>query len=958
MMSAPDHYEHPRELSSALLLSLPTFVAPPNAFRRYADQLQVELLDRVRLLDSIKVADLERGHFHVTLADTQGPLTLAITTDTHTLLTLSLWAGGTTLLGLSSPFGAAGAAMGHSRPFRFKLADHVKDGWLCVREGQHDVAVTDESLKADASAAAPGGDNDGFRIHMLMAVLPSSKLSKHRMRYCIEEFKNISIQARTSDLIKGLTQPIFDSLSPVRTGATGRTYSSLSINSFLPPSFPPSREASPTSRSETISMLSVPSVPEAPAAEEEEEEEEEEEKEETAVDASPYSHVVAVGGPRTEASPRTTHTKPSVDIDVARGMAEMPSPTTKGFIQRGKIETPIELPSYGKQYSRKVDHPKTDTRLAELYTPPRPAAEIPTAGISPPPSPPPKKGIGLSYAKTSKPKGPSLAAAKTAEISTTRTSRHKQPIDERRSTLPKMSKSNRMSGSSTRHGSSSRPPSPEAPPARGGEAISTAPGSQTRRSGERLHETAAPIAEVENPLVAYCISRTSRGRSSSALLSTDNKRMAARTADLPQSPSPLSSTDGKQMATTSQQLYDGSHGSGNVSLPKRQRDAYDEQKDGSCSMADRLEEAAFDEQEQLRRQLAQLQQQLTSVEHRAQKTENQCEALRYGLVRQAKHSALQHDNDRTQLTLLESQAGEVRLNAAMWQREAERLRGVERRQETLEQELSGLKREYVDVQKRLEESFEENARLREANSRLYEINDELCLMMQEMPRDRPQSRPPERTHHPKRARSRSPAASDGSPRARSVGPLPSHSSFIPVSSSTRGVTDRIDWLLHQHLNDHPHLMNCFRRLDEGVYSYCGKAVTARIANGQLVFRVGGGYLSFDSYITAHTPHPAYLCPFLRLHPQPRVTPRLKRIDHPVTPTCDPLDLDWVHERPPDQICMGTRWTESLRSRVVGVDESRQHLRVLRTHHQSVGNLRFGPPPLRETEKSDQHEEET
>lgn len=61
-------------------------------------------------------------------------------------------------------------------------------------------------------------------------------------------------------------------------------------------------------------------------------------------------------------------------------------------------------------------------------------------------------------------------------------------------------------------------------------------------------------------------------------------------------------------------------------------------------------------------------------------------------------------------------------------------------------------------------------------------------------------------------------------------------------------TDPVDRLLADFLND-TGCMVPIRRLGNGYYFFGSKKIYAKIMNGKLVIRVGGGYMSIEEFVS-------------------------------------------------------------------------------------------------------------
>jgi hypothetical protein len=65
--------------------------------------------------------------------------------------------------------------------------------------------------------------------------------------------------------------------------------------------------------------------------------------------------------------------------------------------------------------------------------------------------------------------------------------------------------------------------------------------------------------------------------------------------------------------------------------------------------------------------------------------------------------------------------------------------------------------------------------------------------------------------------------------------------YIPLKG------DPIDEMMAKYLNECPHYVPV-KRLGEGQYMYGSKKIFAKIMNGKLVIRVGGGYMLIDEFL--------------------------------------------------------------------------------------------------------------
>lgn len=65
--------------------------------------------------------------------------------------------------------------------------------------------------------------------------------------------------------------------------------------------------------------------------------------------------------------------------------------------------------------------------------------------------------------------------------------------------------------------------------------------------------------------------------------------------------------------------------------------------------------------------------------------------------------------------------------------------------------------------------------------------------------------------------------------------------YIPVKG------DAIDEMMAKYLNECPYYVPV-KRLGEGQYMYGSKKIFAKIMNGKLIIRVGGGYMLIDEFL--------------------------------------------------------------------------------------------------------------
>lgn len=68
--------------------------------------------------------------------------------------------------------------------------------------------------------------------------------------------------------------------------------------------------------------------------------------------------------------------------------------------------------------------------------------------------------------------------------------------------------------------------------------------------------------------------------------------------------------------------------------------------------------------------------------------------------------------------------------------------------------------------------------------------------------------------------------------------------YIPMKG------DPIDEMIAKFLNDCPYYVPV-KRLAEGQYMYGSKKIYAKIMNGKLVIRVGGGYMLIEEFLKAY-----------------------------------------------------------------------------------------------------------
>lgn len=73
----------------------------------------------------------------------------------------------------------------------------------------------------------------------------------------------------------------------------------------------------------------------------------------------------------------------------------------------------------------------------------------------------------------------------------------------------------------------------------------------------------------------------------------------------------------------------------------------------------------------------------------------------------------------------------------------------------------------------------------------------------------------------------------------------SHVKEAKVYKAVKG--DQVDEMFAQHLN-HARLALPVKRLSAGKYLFGTKQILAKIINGKLVIRVGGGYMSAEEFI--------------------------------------------------------------------------------------------------------------
>ena len=65
--------------------------------------------------------------------------------------------------------------------------------------------------------------------------------------------------------------------------------------------------------------------------------------------------------------------------------------------------------------------------------------------------------------------------------------------------------------------------------------------------------------------------------------------------------------------------------------------------------------------------------------------------------------------------------------------------------------------------------------------------------------------------------------------------------YIPIKG------DPIDEMMAKYLNECPYYVPV-KRLGEGQYMYGSKKIFAKIMNGKLIIRVGGGYMLIDEFL--------------------------------------------------------------------------------------------------------------
>jgi hypothetical protein len=65
--------------------------------------------------------------------------------------------------------------------------------------------------------------------------------------------------------------------------------------------------------------------------------------------------------------------------------------------------------------------------------------------------------------------------------------------------------------------------------------------------------------------------------------------------------------------------------------------------------------------------------------------------------------------------------------------------------------------------------------------------------------------------------------------------------YIPVKG------DPIDEMMSKYLNECPYYVPV-KRLGDGQYMYGSKKIFAKIMNGKLIIRVGGGYMLIDEFL--------------------------------------------------------------------------------------------------------------
>lgn len=62
--------------------------------------------------------------------------------------------------------------------------------------------------------------------------------------------------------------------------------------------------------------------------------------------------------------------------------------------------------------------------------------------------------------------------------------------------------------------------------------------------------------------------------------------------------------------------------------------------------------------------------------------------------------------------------------------------------------------------------------------------------------------------------------------------------------------DQVDIMLENYVNQH-NVMAPIRRIEEGRYLFGTKKIYAKIINGKLMVRVGGGYMSIEEFVEKH-----------------------------------------------------------------------------------------------------------
>jgi hypothetical protein len=78
-------------------------------------------------------------------------------------------------------------------------------------------------------------------------------------------------------------------------------------------------------------------------------------------------------------------------------------------------------------------------------------------------------------------------------------------------------------------------------------------------------------------------------------------------------------------------------------------------------------------------------------------------------------------------------------------------------------------------------------------------------------------------------------------RNRKPEPEPQRKWYIPLKG------DIVDEMMAKYLNNCPHYVPV-KRLGEGQYMYGSKKIFAKVMNGKLVIRVGGGYMLIDEFL--------------------------------------------------------------------------------------------------------------